>query len=405
MYGLIGEKLQHSFSPTIHGFFGDYEYGLFELEKEKLRDFLLREDINGFNVTIPYKKDIMQYLDEIDEKAQKIGAVNTVIKKGGKSYGYNTDYYGLKYLFRKNEVSLYKKKVLILGSGGASASAKALCIDEQADFNVVSRTGEINYENVYELKDTEIIINATPVGMYPIGEGCLIDLTRFSNITFVMDMIYNPSLTELLYTAKKLGIKYANGLSMLVAQAKYSHDLFLGKSFSDDKIDECIKKIRIETDNISLIGMAGMGKTTVGKELSRILKKPFFDTDEEIVKKAKKSIKEIFEEDGEAAFRKTETEVIKELTLKTGVIIATGGGAVTTKRNEYYLKRNGKTVRIIRDEKLIEREGRPLLKDNDTVKKLIKEREPMYKSFSDITVINDKDVKDTAEEILRKIKE
>lgn len=402
-YGLIGEKLGHSLSRPIHDFFGDYTYRLFELKKEEIDGFMNDKDLAGFNITIPYKKEIISRLDHIDPLAQRIGAVNTAVKEKGKWTGYNTDYYGFSRLLFSTGISVENKKVLLLGSGGASAAVKAVLEDGNADFKVVSRTGAINYENVYDYADTEVIINATPVGMFPNEPERLLDLRRFPRLTAAVDLIYNPRKTLFLFDAERLGIKTANGLPMLVFQAAKAHDLFCGNSLSGKKISDCIKLLDDSHKNIVLIGMSGAGKSVIAEELGRITSRPVFDTDKEIEKIAEKSVQEIFKDDGESVFRKYESEVIKNLSKKQGVIIATGGGAVTVPENEYSLKSNGVVFRITRDKDKLDRKGRPLVKDDAAFNKLVAAREPLYKKFADYTIENDGSVSAAVKKITEKL--
>ena len=317
--------------------------------------------------------------------------------------GYNTDYYGFSETLRRAGISVENKKVLVLGSGGASAAVRAYSEDNAADFKVVSRNGDVNYRNVYESKDTEIIINATPVGMFPRVPERLLDLSRFPKLSAAVDLIYNPRKTLFLFDAEKLGIKAVNGLSMLVFQAAKAHDLFCGKNVSGSKITDCIKLLDRAEKNIVLIGMSGSGKTVIAEELGKITGRPVFDTDAEIEKLTGKSIPDIFKDEGETVFRKYESEVIKTLSVKRGVIIATGGGAVTVPENEYPLKSNGVIFRIVREKNKLERKDRPLAVDDAAFEKLLKERESMYRRFADFTVKNDGSICSVAEKITEKL--
>lgn len=397
---LIGKTLKHSYSKIIHEKFGEYPYDLVELKDDEVKDFILKKEYDAYNVTIPYKEVVMPYLDKIDDFALEIGSVNTVVKKDGKLYGYNTDFSGMKYMIESAGLSVKDKNVLILGTGGTSKTARAVCKYLKAkNIWVVSRKGELNYSNCQDL-DAEIIINTTPVGMYPNCFDSPLDITVYKNLEGVVDVIYNPNLTKICFDAKNLNLKHVNGLSMLVAQAKYAKDYFLGKIGDDLIIEKVTFELAKETENIFLIGMAGSGKTTVGRALSKTLNLPFYDTDIEIEKKAKKTIPEIFEENGEDYFRNLETEVLKELSLKRGAIIATGGGIVKREENLFAIKSNGKAIWIKRDPNALAVKGRPLSKDVETAKRLYEERKPLYNKFADVIVENDKTIEDTVKEII-----
>ncbi len=393
-FGLIGKTLKHSYSKPIHNLLGDYSYELFEIAPEMVGDFVENCALKGFNITIPYKKDIMPFLDEIDERALKIGAVNTVVYRGGKKLGFNTDFDGMVYMLSRAGIEIKDKAVLILGSGGTSATAKAVCAFLGAkSIKVLSRTGEINYENYQQTaKETNIVINTTPVGMYPENYTCKIDLSSFNELTGVVDAVYNPAFTKLLYQAKGLGVKYSNGLPMLVAQAKYAMERFLDKKVDDGVIEPIVKKLESQMQNIVLIGMPGCGKSTVGKILAEKLQREFIDTDELIVKKVGVEIPEIFAKFGEEYFRKLETEVLKEVGVLGGKIIATGGGVVKEERNYFPLKQNAKIFWIKRDIDKLVTDGRPLSKDLETVKKLYLERKDKYEVFKDFVIDNDGDI-------------
>lgn len=397
---LIGKTLKHSYSKIIHEKFGEYPYDLVELKDDEVKDFVLKKEYDAYNVTIPYKEVVMPYLDKIDDFALEIGSVNTVVKKDGKLYGYNTDFSGMKYMIESAGLSVKDKNVLILGTGGTSKTARAVCKYLKAkNVWVVSRKGELNYSNCQDL-DAEIIINTTPVGMYPNCFDSPLDITVYKNLEGVVDVIYNPNLTKICFDAKNLNLKHVNGLSMLVAQAKYAKDYFLGKIGDDLIIEKVTFELAKETENIFLIGMAGSGKTTVGRAMAKTLNLPFYDTDIEIEKKAKKTIPEIFKENGEDYFRNLETEVLKELSLKRGAIIATGGGIVKREENLFVIKSNGKAIWIKRDPNALAVQGRPLSKDVETAKRLYEERKPLYNKFADVIVENDKTIEDTVKEII-----
>lgn len=392
---LIGKTLKHSYSKIIHEHFG-YEYDLVELEKEDIKDFVKDEKYNAFNVTIPYKTEIIKYLNCVSPMAKEIGAVNTVVKKDGLLYGYNTDFYGMRYIVKHNKIKVKNKTVLVLGTGGTSKTAQVVFKYLGAKkIVVVSRTGEINYQNCYDIK-ADIIVNTTPVGMYPNQNQSPIDLNRFKNVKGVIDVIYNPLRTKLIIDAKKRKIKTATGLGMLVAQAKYAKELFFGREIKENYFDLEIEKeldiIKAQTENIAFIGMPGSGKTTLSKEIAKSLKRELIDTDEEVYKKTGKTPKEIIESLGEDEFRKIETEVLNELSLKRGVVISTGGGIVTKKENYFLLKCSSKVILVKRKLKLLSTENRPLSSNKTKLKLLYKNRKKLYKKFSDVVVFNNKDV-------------
>ena len=303
-YGLIGEKLGHSFSPYIHGELGGYDYSLIELERGELGRFLKRGAFRGLNVTVPYKKDVIPYCAWLSPEARRIGSVNTIVNDGGLLRGYNTDYFGFVCMLRKAGIDVKGKKALVLGSGGASLTVQTALHDLGAkSVTVISRGGEDNYGNLERHADARLIVNTTPVGMYPKVEAAPLSLEIFPDCEAVADIIYNPSRTKLLLDAEARGIPCANGLPMLVAQAKAAAELFLGRDIPDARIDEITSVIEKRTKNIILIGMPGCGKTTVGKLLARSLGREFADTDEMIVREGGRSIPDIFASDGEAAFR------------------------------------------------------------------------------------------------------
>lgn len=400
-FGLIGRPLKHSYSKKIHAYLGEYHYDLYEIQPDTLKDFITNSSLNGFNVTIPYKKDVMAYLDNIDERAQKIGAVNTVVVKDGLKTGYNTDFDGMVYMLSRAKISLLDKTVLIMGSGGTSNTARAVCEYLGAkEIKILSRSGEVNYGNYEKIAPSiEVIINTTPVGTYPDNYSCKIDLNNFPKLMGVADVVYNPSLTKLLYQAEKLGVRYTNGLPMLVAQAKYAKDLFLGEKSGDAVIEDIISVLEKEKKNIVLIGMPGCGKTSVGVALSKELNREFIDIDQEIVKKDGRDIPTIFSESGEEYFRKLESEVLKEVGVLTGKIIVTGGGVVKNADNYFPLKQNGIIVWIDREIEKLATNGRPLSKDLCAVKKLYRERKELYESFADIKIKNDGSILDAVNEV------
>lgn len=388
--GLIGKKLGHSFSPLIHSLLANYYYSLFEMDEGELEAFIRKSDFCGVNVTIPYKVEVTKHLDFISPEAQQIGCVNTVIKRDGKTYGFNTDYYGLKYLIEKNGIAINGANVLILGTGGSSLTAKAVCSDMGAkSISFVSRVGDINYDSVYSLfPNTNVIINTTPAGMYPNNGECHIVLEKFKELFGVVDIIFNPSKTKLLIDAEALGIKHANGLSMLVAQAKAACEIFTDEKICDSEIDRITKIIEDNTKNIVLVGMPGCGKSHIGRLIAKKLGRELIDTDEEVIKAAGMPIPEIFEKHGEEVFRKYEHEVILRVGKLSGKVISTGGGVVTREENYAPLRQNSKIFFIERDISSLPTNGRPLSKTNSLIA-MYEKRLPMYKKFADVNLKND----------------
>ncbi len=405
-YGLIGEKLGHSFSKDIHEKFGKYEYELVEIEKSALANFLTHKNFKGINVTIPYKESVIPYLDGISDQAKAIGAVNTVINRDGKLYGYNTDYYGFNYMLERANISVEDKVVALLGTGGASKMALFALEEKGAkEIVVVSRKGEVNYETIKERKDIQVIVNATPMGMYPNNGECLINPQDFPKLEGIADMVYNPYVTELLFRGQELGVKTVNGLSMLVAQAKRACEIFTGEDLSFSLLEDVIKKIEKSTRNITLIGMPGSGKTTLGKIIAKELDREFFDADEQFEKKIGVSAGEFIELNGEKAFREKETEVLTDLLKQCKKVISTGGGAVKKDENRKNIRSNSIVVWVNRKIDNLATGGRPLSKDIDAVKKLYEERADLYASVCDIIIENDKDIKTAVNSLLTKLNE
>ena len=403
--GLLGRKLGHSYSPQIHGLLGDYSYELFEKEPEQLPFFLKDDDFTGINVTIPYKKDVIPYLDELSPAARKIGSVNTIVRRAdGSLFGHNSDYFGFVSLVKHSGIAVEGKKVLVLGSGGTSNMVVTALRDLGAAPVVISRSGENNYGNLHLHSDASVIVNATPVGMYPNTGVSPIDLNRFPKLDGVLDVIYNPAKTQLLLDAEKLGIPHENGLWMLVAQAKEAAEYFTGKKLSDDMIARIHHKLSRQMKNIVLIGMPGCGKSTIGNLLARKLGRKFVDADEEIIQLAGKSIPEIFAQDGEEIFREWETMALEHLGKQSGLVIATGGGCVTRQRNYPALHQNGSIVWLERDLSLLPTDGRPLSQSN-RLEEMYAVRKPMYEAFADVRVANTGSPEDTVTEILSKLEE
>ena len=403
--GLLGRKLGHSYSPQIHGLLGDYSYDLFEKEPEELSAFLRDGDFCGINVTIPYKKDVIPYLDELSPAARKIGSVNTIVRRpDGSLFGHNSDYFGFVSLVKHSGIAVEGKKVLVLGSGGTSIMVVAALKDLGAIPIVISRSGENNYGNLHLHADASVIINATPVGMYPNIGVSPIDLNRFPKLEGVLDVIYNPAKTKLLLDAESLGIPHENGLWMLVAQAKEASEYFTGKKLPDGCIVKIHGILSRQMKNIVLIGMPGCGKSTIGNLLAEKLGQKFVDADTEIVQMAGKPIPEIFAQDGEEVFRKWETAALEHLGKQSCLVIATGGGCVTRPRNYPALHQNGSIVWLERDLSLLPTDGRPLSQSN-RLEEMFAVRRPMYEAFADIRVENAGSPEETVAEILSKLEE
>ncbi|MBR2743089.1 MAG: shikimate kinase [Clostridia bacterium] len=402
LYGLIGRKLGHSYSAPIHAAMGNGAYRLFELESEELREFLSRPDIGGLNVTIPYKRDVMKYCDVISPDAESVGSVNTIVRRAdGRLYAYNTDVYGFMYMAARAGISLAGKKVVILGSGGAYLAVRAAAEKAGARQIVcISRSGEDNYENIGKHADAQVIVNATPVGMYPNNGASPVDLSIFKSCEGVLDLIYNPARTALIMQARALGIPCSGGLFMLVAQAKAAEEYFFDKKFDDAVIGDITAKLSRESENIVIIGMPGSGKTTIGEALERLTGRRSVDTDALIEARAGISIPEIFARFGEAEFRRMEREAVAEAGRGSGTIIMTGGGAVKDERNLAPLRGNGRIYHIERDIELLSRDGRPLSQGADLYK-MYAERLPMYERFCDVSIRNDASPEDAAERIWR----
>ena len=398
--GLLGKKLAHSYSPQIHRYLGDYPYALIEKEPHELEDFLSNGDFSGINVTIPYKKAVLPYCDLLTPVAARLGAVNTIVRqKDGTLLGHNSDYFGFHCMLQRLELDVAGKKALVLGSGGASVTAVAVLEDLGANVTVISRTGENNYTNLQLHCDAALIVNATPVGMYPHVDAAPLTLDGFPKLEAVADLIYNPARTELLMDAQRRGLKTENGLWMLVAQAWESACFFTGASISADKISLIHSALGQQMENIVLVGMPGCGKSTVGAALADALGRPFIDADAEIEKAAGCTIPEIFEKSGEPGFRKLEVEVLSRLGKESGLVIATGGGCVTRQENYAHLHRNGTILWLQKQLDDLATEGRPLSMASN-LRQMYGQRAPLYERFADLAVENDHSVSETVAAIL-----
>ena len=401
--GLLGGKLGHSYSPQIHSQLGDYSYELFEKKPEELEDFLKYGDFRGLNVTIPYKKDVIPYLDELSPRAKRIGAVNTIVRReDGSLIGHNTDYFGFEMMVRASGLSIAGKKVLVLGSGGASMPVVAALTEQGANVIVISRSGENNYNNLHLHRDASVIVNPTPVGMYPNVGNSPLDLEQFPNLEGVLDIIFNPARTQLLLDAEEKGLVAMNGLLMLVAQAKESAEWFTGKAIPDDVISAIHASLRRQMENIVLIGMPGSGKSTVGMILAEKLGKKFVDADTYLTQKAGRSIPDIFASGGEAGFRALETETLAELGKQSGLVIATGGGCVTQERNYPLIHQNGTIFCLDRDLNKLPTDGRPLSQANK-LQDMYRVRKPLYEAFADFRIDNNGNAESTATRIMEEL--
>lgn len=401
--GLLGGKLGHSYSPQIHAALADYPYDLFEKTPEELPEFLKNGDFTGLNVTIPYKKDVIPCCAELSDRAQKMGAVNTIVRrKDGSLIGHNTDYFGFSSMVKKSGLSPEGKKCLVLGSGGASATAVAVLQEMGGNVIVISRSGENNYDNLEKHADAAIIVNATPVGMYPNTGVSPVDLRLFPALEGVLDLVYNPARTQILLDAESRGLTAMNGLWMLVAQAKESAEWFAGNPISDEKIPAIHRSLRLQMENIVLIGMPGSGKSTIAAALAEKLGKQVVDADAEIIKLAGKPIPQIFAEEGEDGFRKWETKVLADLGKRSGLIIATGGGCVTRPENYPLLHQNGTIFWLQRQLDLLPTDGRPLSQAGK-LEQMYAIRKPMYERFADHTIGNNGTEEQTIAQILNKL--
>lgn len=399
--GLIGEKLGHSFSPAIHGKLADYEYKLYELSPEQVGPFLEKKEYDGLNVTIPYKKTVIPYCDELTEAAKSIGSVNTIVKRpDGTLLGHNTDYDGFMWLLKNAGAEVKGKKAVVLGTGGASVTVQAALRDlGAAQVVVVSRSGEDNYENIARHSDAKILVNATPVGMYPKTGVSPVNLDVFTALEGVFDVVYNPAKTQLLLDAEKRAIPCANGLGMLVAQAKAACERFTGQPIDDEKVYTIKAEMERNTRNVMLIGMPGSGKSTVGAALAESLGRKLVDVDERIVEMAGCSIPEIFLKDGEEGFRQIEHQALCEVSKESGLVIATGGGVVTRPENLDPMRQNSLIVWLLRDLSLLPKDGRPLSQTN-SLTEMFKVREPLYRAAADCVADNNGSLEDTLKQIM-----
>ncbi|NLA54307.1 MAG: shikimate kinase [Clostridiales bacterium] len=401
-YGLLGKKLSHSFSPAIHALLGDYPYRLIELEEDELPGFMRENHFKGFNVTIPYKEKVITYLSKVSPLAADIGSVNTVIRQSdGSLFGDNTDAWGFEKLLGDSK-RFVGKKALVLGSGGSSKTVQAVLRNMGIEGIVISRSGENHYENLSNNKDAALIINTTPLGMYPNNDLAPLSLSIFWQCRLVIDLIYNPYRTKLLQQADKLGIEGRGGLLMLAAQAQRASELWDLSHSGDDRSMEIAEKLSRDMRNLVLIGMPGSGKTAIAKSLKRLTGRQIFDSDTLIEQKTGKSIPKIIEHEGIAAFRLLETEILREVSKLSGVIIAAGGGVVTQPQNLPLLMQNSRIIWIKRDLNLLSTSGRPLSQSSG-VEALYQQREALYAAWSERAFENtgiDRTAKEIAETML-----
>ncbi|MGX7108858.1 shikimate kinase [Facklamia miroungae] len=384
--GLIGRKLGHSYSQSVHQRIGNYPYHLIELEPHQLEDFLLEKNYLGLNVTIPYKEAVLPYLDSLDPLAKAIGSVNTIVNKEGKLKGYNTDYAGLDFLLKNNHLTLTDKNVLILGSGG---SAKMIGV--YAKNHGCQRVSHLSIRQAFpplsaDHQEAQVIFNATPVGMYPNNQDLRLNLTAFPQLETVVDLIYNPLRTSLVLQAKSQGIQGIGGLDMLIAQAFFASQLFTDTSYPTDFIHQICQSYWQGIENLVFIGMPGVGKTTLGKKLADQLGRPFLDTDQLIEAVIHQPISEYISKVGEKSFRDLEEKIIHQVTKENGQVIATGGGAILSAKNRHALKQNGRLILLERPLEELSRKSRPLSASLEQVKRLWDERKTLYRESADLII-------------------
>ncbi len=403
--GLLGRRLGHSYSPQIHKMLGAYDYRLFEKEPRELERFLRSGEFTGLNVTMPYKRDIIPLLDTLSPVARQLGAVNTVIRRpDGTLVGHNTDAFGFRSLLSVSGLQPEGKKCLVFGSGGASHTAAAVLRSVGADVTVISRSGENNYGNLHLHTDAAVLINATPVGMFPETGLSPVDPARFPRLEGVLDLIYNPARTQLLMEAARLGVPAMNGLWMLTAQAKESAEWFTGTSIAEERIPQIYATVKARTENIILVGMPGCGKSTVAAIAAKKLGRSVADTDEFIQNKTGRAIPAILAEDGLEAFRRLETEAVTVLGRQSGLVIATGGGCVTTEANYSRLHQNGTIFWLRRALASLPTRGRPLSQEG-RLEEMYRARQPLYQRFADHIIDNDGTPEEAAAAIAAKWEE
>ena len=397
--GLLGKTLGHSYSPEIHALLGDYEYALFEKAETELPAFLEAGPWEGLNVTIPFKKAVLPFCDTLSDAARRTGSVNTLVRRGGQIFGDNTDVAGFRAMAEHSGLSFGGKKALVLGSGGASAAVCAALEDLGAVPVVISRRGENNYGNLERHGDARIIVNATPLGMYPENGASPLDPARFEHCEGIFDVVYNPARTALLLRGEALGLPCFNGLRMLVAQARCSSEDFTGASIPDSTVERITRRLARDMENIILIGMPGCGKSTLAALLGEATGREVLDADAAVAAEAGRSIPELFAAEGEEGFRRRETEVLGALGKLSGKIIATGGGCVTREENYPLLHQNGRIFWLRRETAKLPREGRPLSLSGD-LKDMERRREPLYRRFADAEIDNNAAPEDALRQIM-----
>ncbi len=405
-YGLLGRTLKHSYSEIIHHALGNKQYTLTNVERDEFYELFESRTFKACNVTIPYKKDAYNLCDVLSEEAKNIGSVNTVVNKDGVLYGYNTDFAGFVYMIERAGIDLEGKNVIILGTGGTSLTAKAVCkAKNSGKITVVSRTGNVNYENVYDLTETQIVINTTPVGMYPDNCTSAVDISKFPKLCGVVDVIYNPLVTKLMYDAKKLCIPTTGGLSMLVYQAVRAHEIFFDTKICDSVVEQVLSECLMMAANIVLIGMPGCGKTSIGNLIAQKLTRVVLDTDN-FIEQSGMTIPQIFERFGEAQFRSRETEALKILSSMSGKVISTGGGAVIKEENVRFMRQNGIVVYIKRQLEKLSADNRPLSKGGlEKIKELYEQRKELYENACHFSVDTNENITACAEEIIELVKQ
>lgn len=398
--GLLGGRLGHSYSPAIHAMLGDYEYRLCEKTPEEVGRFLTGGDFDGLNVTIPYKKTVMPFCAELSETARRVGCVNTIVRRpDGTLFGDNTDVFGFSQMVFHSGVPVQGRKALVFGSGGASGTACDVLRRMGAEVVQISRSGKDNYENLERHADAQILVNTTPLGMYPNNGTAPVTLERFPDCALVLDVVYNPARTALLLEAERRGVPHAGGLEMLVAQAARSSELFTGRAVPDGRIAEITKKTALSMQNIVLIGMPGCGKSMVGRLLAERLGRELLDADAAVEDAAGCTIPEIFAQGGEAAFRRLETQALEALGKRSGCVIATGGGCVTRAENYPLLHQNSVIVWLQRDTARLPSKGRPLSQNADLAA-MYAVRAPLYARFSDYSADNNGSPEETVRHIM-----
>lgn len=401
--GLIGHRLAHSYSPPIHAALthSAYTYRLIELEPHELGRFLRQSAFDGLNVTIPYKRDVIPFLDELTPIAKKIGAVNTIFRRDGRLIGDNTDAYGVRFALDRLGTAIEGSNALILGSGGTSRTVETVLRENGAkSVTVVSRQGPVTYPDALTHSETGLIINTTPLGMNPATDGDPIPLDGFPRLRSVFDAIYNPLRTRFIQRAERLGVAHINGLWMLIAQAKAAAERFLGQPLDDDAIARVHRMMMTQVENIVLVGMPGAGKTTIGRALAERTGKTFVDLDEEFVRRVGVSIPEYFKSRGEAAFRNAESALAAEFGKKTGQVLATGGGVILRDENQIHLRMNGAVIFLERALDALPTDGRPVSQATASLNDLYQERLPRYLEASDVRIVNDRGVSDAMERVI-----